>query len=65
MARLAATASWLQSTPFTSTRPSLGFRMPMRSLKVVVFPAPLGPSNPNTSPAFTVRFTDRSAGNEP
>src|SRR2546430_6344394 len=40
----------LTSYPRTSARPPVGFRRHSRISTVVVFPAPLGPRNANTSP---------------
>jgi len=39
--------------PFIKTSPLSGFMFPTARLKVVVFPAPLGPIKPTTSPGFT------------
>ena len=42
------------SIPSTSTAPLVGGRNPVRILMQVVFPAPLGPSRPSTSPRSTL-----------
>src|SRR5215831_10744285 len=47
------------SRTFTSKRkasPLVAFTNPSNTFIVVVFPAPLGPKNPKTSPARTCRF---------
>ncbi|CAM5688113.1 hypothetical protein SGLAM104S_03389 [Streptomyces glaucescens] len=41
--------------------PRVGTYRPVRQLKKVVFPAPLGPMRPTISPVFTVRSTPRTA----
>jgi hypothetical protein len=51
--------------PRTSAYPPLGLRSPARILKVVVFPAPLGPTSPTTSPWAACRETPRNASNLP
>src|ERR1700733_2159663 len=47
--------------PLTRTSPSLGVRRPLISLRVVVLPEPLRPSNTTVSPLFTTsdRFSSR------
>src|SRR5580698_9590164 len=47
--------------PLTRTSPSLGVRRPLISLRVVVLPEPLRPSNTTVSPLFTTsdRFSRR------
>src|SRR5579875_245462 len=49
------------SCPKTSTRPSCRGRSVLRTRMVVVLPAPLGPSSPNTSCWATSRSTPSSA----
>src|SRR5256885_524180 len=49
------------SRPQTSARPALGSRTVDRILTRVVFPAPLGPSRPWTSPSSMARETASSA----
>src|SRR6516164_2990622 len=49
------------STPNVSTRPLLRSRKPSRISTQVVLPAPLGPSNANTSPFCTSKLTSRTA----
>ena len=51
--RFAASGFATISCPPMITLPSVGARMPVRSLMVVVFPAPLGPIKPNTLPFST------------
>ena len=46
-------ASLTMSKPLTLAVPDVGFRMVQSMLMVVVLPAPLGPSNPKTSPDST------------
>src|SRR5271157_5102480 len=48
--------SFVQSRPNTLASPFSGERMPARILIRVVFPAPLGPSSPKTSPSRTSRL---------
>src|SRR6185369_1668166 len=45
------------SLPSKRTRPSLGVIWPVVMRKLVVLPAPLGPSKPTTSPASTSKET--------
>lgn len=48
--------AWLkQSIPLILHSPFSGFRKPSRCLIVVVFPAPLGPRKPYTSPFLRIR----------
>ena len=42
-------------TPSTSTLPSVGFITPLTTFKRVLFPAPLEPINPTTSPFSTLK----------
>jgi len=46
-------ASRTMSNPFTVAVPEVGFRIVQSMDKAVVLPAPLGPSNPKTSPDST------------
>src|SRR5215212_5212183 len=59
---LTSTLSFLMSNPKTSPRPPVGRRNPRSVLTVVVFPAPLGPRKPNTSPSSTARSTSSIPG---
>ena len=43
-------------TPATEKSPEVGSRMVVSSRMVVVFPAPLGPSRPRTSPGAVVKL---------
>jgi hypothetical protein len=54
---LTSTLSFLMSRPNTSPRPPVGRKNPRSVLTVVVFPAPLGPRKPKTSPSSTARST--------
>ena len=45
--------------------PALGLIKESIQRIVVLFPAPLGPKNPNTSPLLTVKLTFFTASNEP
>ena len=47
--------------PKTLTAPAVGKTSPSRILINVVFPAPLGPRKPKTSPSFTARSTPARA----
>ena len=47
--------------PKSSARPAVGVWRPSSSLSSVVFPAPFGPSSPNTDPFSTVKFTPLTA----
>ena len=49
------------SYPITLHLPSDGTSIPLSSFTVVVFPAPLGPKNPNTSPFSRERLTSFTA----
>lgn len=49
------------STPSSTIRPWSGRRIPDRTSKSVVFPAPFGPISPHTSPARIPRSTPVSA----
>src|SRR5215470_1389455 len=50
------------SYPATMSRPTVGESAPVSKRNSVVFPEPLGPSTPSTSPRATCRVTSRSAG---
>src|SRR4051812_29506721 len=49
-ARLASTASVWMSCPAMAMLPADGAMIPQRQRRVVVLPAPLGPTSPRTSP---------------
>src|SRR3974377_1330958 len=53
------------SKPQTETRPPSGTRSPSMISIVLVFPAPLGPSRPNTSPSATEKLRPRTASTSP
>ena len=55
--RRIATLSRLESSPNTLSLPPVGLIRSSRRRIVVVFPAPFGPRNPNTSPASTEKST--------
>src|SRR5438270_11720440 len=63
-------ARWYIGSPVTSsplnvTRPPLGAIWPVAMRKLVVLPAPLGPSSPTTSPAFTSNDTPLTTSRRP
>src|SRR5688572_24886167 len=64
-ARLTASASVAVSWPSTSTRPSSGFISVYSMRKVVVLPAPLGPSRPVISPSRAAKLTPSTAFTTP
>src|SRR5688500_5885873 len=47
--------------PHTSTLPLSGSRRPMMHSRVVVLPAPFGPSSPKISPSWISKLTPRAA----
>src|SRR6185437_7289086 len=49
-----------QSRPRMRAAPAVGKVNPIRSLRVVVFPAPFGPRKPKTSPAGTSKWNGLS-----
>ena len=53
------------SCPATVANPADGFKTVQSIRRVVVFPAPFGPSSPNTSPGRTVNDTSFTAGTLP
>ena len=57
----ASTGSAPMSTPPTSARPPVGLTRVVSIPTVVVLPAPLGPSNPNTSPGSTANVIPSTA----
>jgi hypothetical protein len=61
MTRITSTR-WLNaSSPCTSNRPEVDFRMPINNRNKVVLPAPLGPRRPQICPAGTEKERLRSA----
>jgi hypothetical protein len=55
--RASATTSW----PSTLALPPLGTSRVISILMMVVLPAPLGPSRPNSSPSAIAKLTPRTA----
>ena len=53
------------SMPSTVTVPDVGLRMVSITSTVVLFPAPLGPRNANTSPDLTLNEMSSTAFNAP
>jgi hypothetical protein len=51
--------------PLSVTVPSVGMYMPVRQLKNVVLPAPLGPMRPTISPSWTCMLTSSTAVRPP
>src|SRR5690348_1265716 len=64
-ARLAGIGSFWISCPAIVTVPLDGAMIPARHRKVVVFPAPFGPTSPRISPAPTWKLTPRTAAKSP
>src|SRR5436305_10396052 len=65
MLRRTSSRSFTTSCPATVAQPSVGLTSVHSMLIVVVFPAPLGPRKPNTSPAATSNSTPRTAWTSP
>lgn len=63
--RLAATGSCVTSCPPTRIVPVVGRTIPTMLRSVVVFPAPLGPTSPSTSPGATRNERSRTASRVP
>ena len=63
--RFASTGATARSKPAMLSVPVVGRRMPASARSVVVFPAPLGPTNPRISPCGTSRFSPRTADTAP
>src|SRR6516225_4972053 len=61
------TPFWSRTTsnPFTRAWPELGGTSVVSIRISVDLPAPFGPSKPNTSPCFTLKFILSTAQNEP
>ncbi len=57
--------SVVTSLPSRRTRPESGLVNPTTIAKVVVLPAPFGPSNPTTSPDSISRLTPRTTVRPP
>jgi hypothetical protein len=57
----AVTGSAATSTPATLAEPAVGSTRVVRTPIVVVLPAPLGPSRPNTSPRPTSKLMPATA----
>src|SRR5215831_6772631 len=57
--------SFTTSKPFTRACPELGGTSVVSIWISVDLPAPFGPSKPNTSPCFTLKFILSTAQNEP
>jgi len=55
MRRLTSRESWNTSNPATRTLPEVPGMNPERILRVVLLPAPFGPSRPTISPRATVK----------
>ena len=47
--------------PHTETTPAVGFSVVVNIFIVVLFPAPLGPTNPSTDPAETEKLSESRA----
>src|SRR6188474_1825556 len=58
-------AGWDDGTPATEKSPPVGGRIVESIRIVVVFPAPLGPRRPITSPSCAVKLTESTAVREP
>src|SRR5438034_7843427 len=65
MRSFTASASRETSCPSTQACPAEGSSRPQSNRRVVVFPAPSGPTNPNTSPRVTARFSRSTAVTAP
>ena len=57
--------SSIMSCPATMAVPLVGTERPISMRMVVVFPAPLGPRNPKTSPLLTSMFSSLTATKSP
>ena len=60
-----AAARKVESSPVMRAVPRDGTRYPVRIRRIVVFPEPLGPRSPMTSPASTSRETPSTASRGP
>jgi hypothetical protein len=54
-----------RSCPAIRMVPEVGWMMPQSDRRVVVLPAPLGPTSPRTSPLRTSKVSDSTATTEP
>src|ERR1700734_3648103 len=57
--------AWVTSVPCSAIRPADGFTRPEHTLKMLVFPAPFGPTRPVIMPALTARVTLSTASAPP
>ena len=64
-ARSAPAVARVNVSPSIATVPDEGGISPPSIRSVVVFPAPFGPSSPNTSPPWTVNVTLSTATRSP
>ncbi len=64
-ARTTASGFGGRVSPLSVTWPSVGMYMPVRQLKNVVLPAPLGPMSPTISPSCTFMLTSSTAVRPP
>src|SRR6059058_5859430 len=65
MLRRTSSRSPTTSCPATDAAPAVGLASVQSMLIVVVFPAPLGPRKPNTSPVATSKSTPLTASTSP
>src|SRR5947209_19216819 len=65
MFRRTSSRSLTTSWPATAAEPDVGLARVQSMLIVVVFPAPLGPRKPNTSPVATSKSTPLTASTSP
>ncbi len=63
--RICAALAGVSGRPATIADPDVGAISVPRIRTVVVFPAPLGPRNPNTSPRATLNDTSATAVRQP
>src|SRR3989442_3547869 len=63
--RFTSLAFFRGESPIRRISPFVGLRRPQRSLRSVVFPAPLGPKMVRNSPGRTTRSTPSTAGRAP
>src|ERR1700678_3669581 len=57
--------AWVTSVPCRVIRPADGFTRPEHTLKMLVLPAPFGPTRPVIMPALTARVTLSTASAPP
>src|SRR5947199_4820704 len=65
MCRLTASGSRATLTPRTRASPDVGRNTPASMRSIVVFPAPSGPTRPNSSPDSTSNVTPSTAVTRP